>query len=144
MELVYLIVVGLLFSAYVVSFRMYERKIRLLKTELAELQSSTKRRDTTSRSVIKGQIAEQIYPLLPNCPFVLADMKFFGQPFDYLVLKGYSEGDISEVVFVEVKTGSSRLSPVQRSLRRCIEQRRVSWETAELGSLSGEQPHGSN
>jgi predicted Holliday junction resolvase-like endonuclease len=87
---------------------------------------------STSRSVVKGQLAEQMFPLSIECPFLLSDMKFFGQPIDYIVLDGYSNGDIKEVVFVEIKTGNARLSSIQRSLRDCIDAKRVSWATVTI------------
>jgi predicted Holliday junction resolvase-like endonuclease len=37
------------------------------------------------------------------------------------------EKRVDEVVFVEVKTGESRLNPVERSLRDAIQEKRVSW-----------------
>lgn len=104
---------------------LYARNTRLI----LDLQHQLRHREVASKAVIKGQVAEQMYPLHIKCPFDIQDMKFFGQPFDYIVLKGYSNGAITEIIFADIKTGSARLSSVQRSMRECIEAGRISWQT---------------
>ena len=42
------------------------------------------------------------------------------------------EKDINEVVFVEVKSGKSTLSKVERSLKEAIENKRVRWEHYQI------------
>ena len=89
------------------------------------------------RAVVKGQVAEQMYPVLPACPFLPSDMRFIGNPIDFVVFDGYTDtkdgsGSIKEVVFVECKTGASRLSPHQRAIRDAINEGRVRWETVSL------------
>jgi hypothetical protein len=106
--------------------------LRRQRELLIEERERAKKSLNTSRSVVKGQLAEQMFPLSIECPFALADMKFFGMPIDYIVLDGYSNGDVKEVVFVEIKTGNARLSPIQRSLRDCIDNRRVRWSTVTI------------
>ena len=38
------------------------------------------------------------------------------------------EKNINEVVFVEVKSGKAKTSPVEKSLKETIENKRVRWE----------------
>ncbi|HUW40960.1 MAG TPA: Holliday junction resolvase-like protein [Rectinemataceae bacterium] len=80
-----------------------------------------------SRAVIGGQTAEQLAPYLPGFPFDPGDLRFIGKPIDFVAFRGASRGSVEEVVFVEVKTGGSNLSKVERSLRETIEAGRVSW-----------------
>lgn len=127
-----IIVLVHLFIAAIITSLVLWAELREINNELAKVREQHKKSEKTSRSVIKGQISEQLFPLVIDCPYHSADMKFFGQPFDYLVLKGYNDGNITEVVFVEIKTGRSSLSAVQRSLRDCIEQKRVSWDTVRI------------
>ena len=62
------------------------------------------------------------------------DFRHFGDPIDYIVFDGLSElqkGDISElrnVVFLDIKTGNSRLNTVQRRVRDAINDGRVSFK----------------
>jgi predicted Holliday junction resolvase-like endonuclease len=81
-----------------------------------------------SRAVLSGQAAEQLAPWLPGFPWDPAEVRFIGKPVDFLVFRGASSGEISEVVFVEVKTGTSSLSKVERSLRDAVKEGRVRWE----------------
>jgi len=112
--------------------------------ELADARRDSVQR---SRSTLKGQIAEQLAPHLPGFPYQPADARFLGDPVDYVVFSGYTEvrdgaGDALDVVLLEVKQGSSALSPFQRAIRRAVEEGRVRFELlriAEDGSAALEQ-----
>lgn len=73
-----------------------------------------------SRAVIGGQAAEQFAPFLPGFPADATEVRFVGKPVDYVAFSGASRGSVDEVLFIEVKTGTSRLSPVEKSLRDAI------------------------
>lgn len=80
-----------------------------------------------SRSVIGGQTAEQLAPYFPDFPFDPGECRFIGKPVDFLVFRGASSGTVEEVVFVEVKSGASSLSKVERSLRDAVLAGKVRW-----------------
>jgi hypothetical protein len=80
-----------------------------------------------SRAVLSGQAAEQLAPWLPDFPWDPSEIRFVGKPIDFIVFRGASRGEIDELVFVEVKTGTSSLSRVERSLRDAVREGRVSW-----------------
>lgn len=80
-----------------------------------------------SRAVIGGQVSEQLAPFLPDFPWRPTEARFIGKPIDFLIFKGLDGKEIEEVVFVEVKTGESRLSGVERSLRDAIAAGKVTW-----------------
>lgn len=80
-----------------------------------------------SRAVIAGQFAEQLSPFLPDFPHLPTEAKFIGKPIDFVIFKGYDKREIEEVVFVEVKSGKSRLSPIERNLRDVIHDKKVRW-----------------
>jgi predicted Holliday junction resolvase-like endonuclease len=112
---------------------------------------SDARRDSLqrSRSSLKGQIAEQMAPLLPGFRYLPADARFIGDPIDYIVFNGYTgvrdagagaEG--LEIVLLEVKQGSSALSAFQKGIARSVEEGRVRFELlriADDGSLSTQE-----
>lgn len=83
---------------------------------------------TKSRSVLRGQFVEQLAPYLPNFPYSPTECKFLGKPIDFFVCVGMDEKNIKEIVFVEVKTGKSKTSPVEESLKEAVENKRVRWE----------------
>ena len=80
-----------------------------------------------SRSVLAGQFSEQIAPYLPDFPYNPTEARFLGKPIDFIVFRGMDEKNIDEIVFVEVKSGKSALNGVQKSLKKSIENRKISW-----------------
>lgn len=80
-----------------------------------------------SRSVVTGKATEHLLPYLPGFNYSPRDTRFLGSPFDLLVFDGLSEKRLREIVFIEVKTGSSALSPEERQVRDAVKERRVSW-----------------
>ena len=80
-----------------------------------------------SRAVLSGQLSEQIAPYLPEFPFKPTEVRFIGKPIDFIVFRGMDEKKIDELVFVEVKSGQSRLSSVEKSLKDAVEGKKVSW-----------------
>ena len=90
-----------------------------------------------SRSTLKGKIAEQMAPFLPEFPFSPADARFLGNPIDFVVFDGYSrvkddKGDMIHIVLVEVKKGKGKLTREETLIRKAVEEGRVSWRTIFL------------
>ena len=85
-----------------------------------------------SRAVLSGQFSEQIAPYLPGFPFKPTEARFIGKPVDFIVFKGMDEKKIDEVVFVEVKSGQSHLSKVEKSLKETIQNKKVSWHEYKI------------
>jgi predicted Holliday junction resolvase-like endonuclease len=80
-----------------------------------------------SQSVIIGKVTEHLSPYIPTFPFNPKDARFIGAPIDFLVFDGLDDGNIREIVFVEVKTGNSSLNPKQRQIRDAVLAQRVQW-----------------
>ena len=95
----------------------------------AEDRISYEREDaiSRSRSVLTGQMSEQIAPFLPDFPYTPTEVRFIGKPIDFIAFKGLDSVP-KEVVFVEVKTGKSKLSPAQQKIKQLIKEKKVSWE----------------
>lgn len=91
-----------------------------------------------SKAVINGQMVEQIAPFLPNFPCNPADVRFVGKPIDFVAFPGASENnEIKEVVFIEVKTGNSVLSPREKEIKDAIQQGRVRYVEYRFDESSG-------
>lgn len=84
---------------------------------------------SAQRNITKGTISEQLAPYLPDFPKDLktSEAKFIGKPVDFIVFKGMDDKNISEVVFVEVKSGREYKNDNESSLREAIEQKRVKY-----------------
>lgn len=87
------------------------------------------RKDAVRRSaaVTTGKVVEQLAPYLPGFPFNPRDARFLGSPVDFVVFDGLDGGDVRRVVFLEVKTGVSQLSPRERRIREAVEAGRVAF-----------------
>jgi len=80
-----------------------------------------------SRAVIVGKVVEHIVPYAPVFPYNPKDARFVGSPVDLIVFDGCDEGQVREIVFLEIKTGSSALTTRQRQIRDAIENGHVVW-----------------
>lgn len=90
-----------------------------------------------SRSTLKGKIAEQMAPLLPEFMFNPADARFIGSPVDYVVFDGLT--DVADekkneirIIFMDIKQGKSNLSRTQRVIRDAVLAKQISWETLRV------------
>ncbi len=81
-----------------------------------------------SRAVLGGQFSENLAPYLPDFPYSPTECRFLGKPTDFIVFKGMDEKKIDEVVFVEVKSGDSKLSSQEKNLKNAIEKKKVKFE----------------
>lgn len=81
-----------------------------------------------SRASLSGQFSEQLAPYLPNFRYKPTECKFLGKPVDLIVFEGLDEKAVTEIVFVEVKSGGSELNSVQRKIRDAVKEGRVRWD----------------
>ena len=88
------------------------------------------RRDAIQRSqaVTLGKITEHFVPYLPDFSYNPKDARFLGSPIDFVVFDGLSEGQVKNIVFVEIKTGVSALSTRERRIRDAVQSGRVVWQ----------------
>lgn len=94
-----------------------------LKIREVAIRDDTLRR---SHSVVAGKATEHLAPLLPGFEFDPRDARFLGSPVDFIVFDGLSEGEVQEIVFVEIKTGPfATLDSRERRVREAVDGRRV-------------------
>ena len=118
----------------------YEKYIAELELEHKQaLLDAQKRSVNTSRAVLKGKMAEQFAPILPEFQYLPSDAKFLGDPVDYVVFDGYSnfrdgDGDAEdiEVILLDIKSGGARLSKGQQAIAQAIREGRVRFETMRI------------
>lgn len=95
------------------------------------------RKDAVERSkdVIKGKVTEHLLPFFSDFPFNPMDARFLGAPVDLVVFDGLSEGDLRQVVFVEIKNGkAANLNEREKQVKRCIEQKKVDYQILHLNT----------
>ncbi len=81
-----------------------------------------------SRAALGGKLSEQLAPFFPDFRYDPTEVRFIGSPVDLLVFPGLAGDSPREIVFMEVKTGSSKLTPRERKVRELVEQKKVRWE----------------
>lgn len=97
----------------------------LYKKKLRNIRKDTLKR---SKAVRDGQTLEQFAPYFSNFPANPDDAKFLGRPIDFICFNGLSSSDeVKEIVFVEVKTGESKLTPRENSIKQAILEGRIKY-----------------
>lgn len=96
-----------------------------LKKEVMKEQAHSKKilRQKKSSEVRLGRIGENMAPFVTDWPYDQNRFRFLGNPVD-----GVQFTD-SEIIFIEIKTGKSRLSHVQKNIKKLIAEGKVSFAT---------------
>jgi predicted Holliday junction resolvase-like endonuclease len=111
---------------YEKQFRQWQdAEMRKWSVEMAQGRKSAVEK---SRSVLGGKFTEQMVPYFPDFKYDPTEVRFIGSPIDMIVFPGLAKGEPEEVVILEVKSGKSTLNPVQRKIRRLIEDGMVRWD----------------
>src|SRR5438874_1310483 len=84
-------VLGAILAALVAALLFQIKLWRLRSQHTDEVATATKRSLNQSRSTLKGQIGEQLAPLLPGFAYEAADARFLGDPIDYVVFDGRAQ-----------------------------------------------------
>lgn len=95
---------------------------------------------SSSRRTLIGKFIEKFIPFLSNIPYEPSDMHFLGQPIDYIVFQGSGKEKIERIIFLEVKTGESKLSKREKSLQEAVQKKRVSWKEIRIDTQDENNP----
>lgn len=107
----------------------YEQKIiGLVGEHQKEIRAARADSNVSQRAIIKGHLAEEICPFLPDFKYGIGDLRMINRPVDFLVFRGMTNDKIEEIVFLEIKSGGSMLTEREKQIRDCIEKGRVSWD----------------
>lgn len=98
-----------------------------------------------SRTSLKGKIGEQMAPLLPEfiTNYEPADARFIGTPIDYIIFKNMSKNSSEikeplEIIMLEVKSGNSSLTKIEKAVKDAIGNQRVRFETLKIQTDTSE------
>ncbi len=81
-----------------------------------------------SRSVLNGQLIEQLAPFLPDFPCNPSDCRFLGKPIDFIAFSGLEDhNSVEEILFIEVKSNNSQISARERSLKEAVQKKKIRW-----------------
>lgn len=125
--------ISLLFT-YFYMRKIYKLAIKKLENTITEERVKAIKQ---SKAVITGKINEETIPLSVDIPYNLRDLKFSGQPIDYIVYDGMTqlrdtgEGEIN-IIFADVKTNSASRSKIQNAIKDAILNNRFTFETWQV------------
>lgn len=105
------------------------RKERELEDTKLEIRKDAIKR---SRSKLMGDLFEQVRPYLPGFDYEPGDLRSIWDPVDYVCFHGLAlNREVERITFVEIKSGKSKLTAVERSIREAVENRNVDFRTVE-------------
>jgi len=123
----------IILSNYVIRL-IYERRFRAWRDDAiqqwqTEMEQSRKSAVEQSRAVLGGKFTEQMVPFFPDFKYDPTEVRFIGSPIDMIVFPGLAQGDLREIVVLEVKTGKNQqLTSAQKKIRQLIEDGMVRWD----------------
>lgn len=117
------ILFGLVVFILVVIIYALIRTNSSLRNKIKELVSSKQ-----SLATKYGKMSEQFMPFLKDYPYDSQNFRFIGTPVDGIQFED------DRIVFVEFKTGDSRLSAKQKNIRELIYKKKVKWEEVRISS----------
>jgi len=83
-----------------------------------------------SRSVLMGKLFETVRPFLPEFDHHPGDLRSIWNPVDFVSFNGLAVNRVVEsITFIEVKSGKSTLSGVEKSIQKVVESGKISFET---------------
>ena len=92
------------------------------KYSLQEKMNETLKYDYKSMNIKHGKSFENLFPFMNNYPYEPRNFRFIGDPIDGL---SFEE---NKIVFIEFKTGTSKLSEKQKKIKSLVESKKVEWK----------------
>lgn len=107
------------------------------------IEDATQTSLNQSRSSLKGKIGEQLAPILPEftSKYNPADARFIGSPIDYVIFKNMrnnsdEEAEPLEIVLLEVKTGNTPLTKIEKAVKDAIDNKRIQFDILRINNQS--------
>ena len=88
---------------------------------------------SAQRSVIKGHIAE-LFPVFKKTKYHPADLLSLipTTPIDFVIFEGLFQKEVSKIVFLDVKTGGSNLTHVQKTIRDTVRNGEIEFKKLKV------------
>ncbi|MEK6909865.1 MAG: Holliday junction resolvase-like protein [Candidatus Aenigmatarchaeota archaeon] len=118
-------IVSFLAIKYIYLRANFEQRVK----EWLQKEEDRIRKDAIERSArtLSGKTLEKLIPFLDKFPYNPHDLRWLGDPIDFVIFDGYSKKSAKQIVFCEVKSGDSNLTKSQNELKELIENKKVKW-----------------
>ena len=117
---IFVIGAGFVFYAYF-KVKKYKEKYKQVQRNFQRMLSQKK-----SSEVRVGKIGENMAPFLEDWPYNPNNFRFLGNPVDGIQFTP------EEIIFIEIKTGKSKLTKSQRLARKLVNAGKVSFATFRI------------
>ena len=108
---------------------------RVKDAEVSARKDSVKRQ----RAVRKGDITELVAPWSMTAVNSVSELSFLGNPIDFIGFKGLDQDEEIEIKFIEVKSGKSQLTSMQRKIRDAVRAKRIEWVEVRIKEIEIEE-----
>ena len=137
LEIIILILFSLLLYFWFKN-REWKLKFEQKVEEFLEKEEERIRADAIKRSasILSGKALEKLVPFLEIFPYDAHDIRWLGDPIDFIVFDGLKKKELKQIVFCEVKSGESKLSETQRRIKELVENKKVKWEEFKIKKKS--------
>lgn len=130
--LIIFVLLGALIGLYIkarTNKKIYEDSKSIIFNNFIELEQKYKKllHQKKSSEVRLGKIGENLAPFTEHWPWDPNNFRFIGSPIDGIQFKD------DEIIFVEIKTGKSRLSKYQIKCKELVESGRVTFKSFRVG-----------
>ncbi len=85
-----------------------------------------------SRGILEGKFKEQLVPFLPKFNYTPSDVRFLGSPIDFVVFDGASKNKINKIVFLEIKSGKSRLTEKEKQIKDLVNNKKIKFNVLRI------------
>ena len=119
--IVWWIWIGLLFWYYLAKLNFY-----------GWIKKQRKQAVKQSKAVTLWYVNEKIAPILPNFPYNFKDLMFMWKWVDYVVFDGLSEWHVHQIVFLELKSWSSRLNKNEKLIKQAVDSGKVKYKVLRI------------
>ena len=130
---------ALAFAAYVYFShdKIAERKAESLLAKWKTKEEKAIREDAyqRSRAVSFGKTIEHYVPFMEDFPINPGDVRFFGNPIDYIAFTDMGSKKKCAIHFVEVKSGKSQLNNRQKNIKNAILEGKVHWHEYNVDGI---------
>jgi predicted Holliday junction resolvase-like endonuclease len=131
-------IISILLSLFLFYFilKHVEWKIKFEERIRNEIEKRERevRADAIKRSTrtIIGKTLEKLVPFMKNFPYDAQDIRWIGDPIDWIIFNGYASGKLNKIIFCEIKSGESKLTPLQKKIKDIVKKKKVEWNEIKI------------
>lgn len=116
------------------ALEIYQRQLEFVKEEKERLKKlklqGTTKSEVAAKSTNIGFILERLAPTFSHFRFNKSDCRSLFDPIDYIIFEGLSaKGRVDKMFFIDIKTGSARLSKKQKEIKSVVMNKKVEFKT---------------